>query len=170
MVLPAQNKISDETIYGMLRKNDPFVWEILYDKYSSPIYGLICNLTDDKKTAEAIFTDLFRGLPKENILSDIKYALCPVLLRYTYSYTIRRLHQYGLPAKSLHSPEDAKLIQLLLTQCNSPEAAAIILNITKEQAKEKLHNEFLKLHNQNNSVINPASNDGYSADNLLWPG
>lgn len=138
-------RLSENQIIPLLQKNNPLVWEGLYDKYAPAMFGLICNLTDDKKLAEEIFTNAFLQLKQRQILLKIKYALYPALLRYTYSFTTNHLKKIGINTKTLKLPEGTELIHLLTTQCNSLSQAAFFLKISLPDAKEKLFTEFLSL-------------------------
>ncbi len=141
-------RLSENQIILLFQKNNPLVWEGLYDKYAPAMCGLICNLTDDKKLAEEIFTNAFLHLKQRQILLKIKHALCPALLRYTYSFTTTHLKKIGIIPKTLKLPEGTELIHLLTTQCNSLSHAAFFLKISLPEAKEKLHIEFLSLQKQ----------------------
>jgi|GEM_PF-3040018 len=67
MSLPSE-KISEKNIIAMLQANNPLPWVNLYDKYASAMFGLICNLTEDKLLAEEIFVNAFRELKQKQIL------------------------------------------------------------------------------------------------------
>ncbi len=148
----ANEKISDQQIITLLEENNLLAWKKLYDKYATAMYGLICNLTDDKTLAEEIFVAVFLQLKEKQILSKVKYGLCPTLLRYTFSYTTKQLMECSINPKSFNPLEEVKLIHLLSTQCNSLKEVASILNMSEEETKKKLRSELLNLRNQNQSV------------------
>ncbi|REG94337.1 RNA polymerase sigma factor [Algoriphagus antarcticus] len=153
--MPLQNNIvSEKEIIGMLQENNPVAWRKLYDKYASAMYGLIYNLTKDKLLAEEIFMGAFLDLKQKQILSKTKYAFCPAILRYTYSYTTNHLKEIGIPPKNLNPPKEAELVHLLTTQCNSLNEAASILNISLKEAKKRLHFEFSNLRRLSNIPSN----------------
>lgn len=147
MRLPHQG-ISDQHILSLFAENNPAGWEVLYDKYAPAMYGIIYNLTKNKTIAEEIFTAAFLQLKEKRFFSDIKNTFCPLLLRYTYNFTIRQLKRFGINPKYSNSPEENKLTYLLYTRCNSLKEAASALNITVEEAKRKLHFEFIDHLNQ----------------------
>jgi len=61
--MPLQSEIlSGNQIVVVLQENNPLAWEHLYDKYALAMYGLICNLTEDKLLAEEIFMNAFLEL------------------------------------------------------------------------------------------------------------
>ena len=131
----------------VIKKNqlDMREWEKIYDKYSIPLFTLICNLTDDRIIAEEIFTETFVRLKDRLQLSEANYSLCAQLMRHTYITAMHQLKRNGIKPKVWHSPEETKLIHLLCTQCNSLHEVALMMNITKDQAKKKLHENFLYL-------------------------
>lgn len=138
----------------MLKENDLLAWDNLYNKYASAMYGLICNLIDDKTIAEEIFIAAFIQLKEKQILSELRSGLSYTLLRYTYTYAIKQLKQYGISFKKLIPPEEAKLVHLFYIQSNSLKEAASMLNITEEETKKRLRHEFLQFRNKNNVLIN----------------
>jgi hypothetical protein len=163
-----QNEVvSEKQIIVMLQENNPLAWVNLYDKYGSAMYGLIFGLTEDKPLAEEIFTKAFLELKQKQILSKIKFALCAIILRYTYSYTTAHLKKLGITPKKLNSPKEVELIHLLTTQCNSLNEAASILNITVRETKKRLHTAFLNLRMVNNIPTNAYSADGVYSERLL---
>ncbi len=161
ITMPLQSEIlSGNQIIVMLEENNPLAWGHLYDKYAPAMYGLIYNLTKDKILAEEIFMSAFLELKQKQTLSKIKYALLPIILRHTYSYTTKHLRKIRVTPKILNPPKEAQVIHLLTTQCISLNEAASILNITEKETKERLHVEFLNLRRQNNNPENAHSNDG----------
>jgi len=155
-----KEKKSDQQIITLLLENNLLAWESLYDKYSSAMFGIILNLTDDKTLAEEIFIAAFLQLKEKQILANVKYALCPTLLRYTFNYTTEYLKRSGLNSKIFNPAEEVKLIHLLCTQCNSIKKVASILNMTEEETKKKLRSEILNLRNQKNLVTSSKIRDG----------
>lgn len=150
-------KISDQQIIILLEENNLLAWEKLYDKYAAAMFGLICNLTNDKTLAEEIFITAFLQLKENQILSKVKFSLYPTLLRHTFSYTTKRLKALGINPKIYNPLEEVKLIHLLSTQCNSIKEVASIFNMTEEETKKKLRAELLNLRNQKQSVETPQS-------------
>ena len=109
---------------------------------------LIFNLTKDKLLAQEIFMNSFLEL--KQTLEKIKCVLLPVILRHTYFYTTKYLERISLTPKTINPPKEAELINLFLTQCNSLNKAASILNITVGETKKRLCVEFLNLRIQKN--------------------
>jgi len=143
-----QEKILDQSIITLIKENNILAWEKLYDKYAACMYGLICNLTDDKTLAEQIFVSAFIELKEKKILSNVKHALCMPILRHTFSYATERLKEYGLNPKSFTEKEEVKIIHLLCTQCNSLEEVSSMLNMSEEETKKKLRSELQNLRYQ----------------------
>lgn len=156
----AREIISDHQIITLLEKNNLLAWEKLYDKYSAAMNGLIFNLTDDKILVEDIFVAAFLQLKEKQILSNVKYALCPAILRHTFTYTTKQLKQYGKNPKILEPLDEVKLIHIIYTECNSLKEVASILNLTEEETKKKLRSEILYLRNQKNLVVSANISDG----------
>lgn len=144
-------KISDQQIITMLEESNLLAWEMIYDKYAPAMYGLICTLIEDKTLGEETFVAAFLQLKERQILSKVKYVLCPTVLRHTFSYTTKKLKALGINPRSYKPLEEVKLIHLLSTQCNSLKELASNLNITEEETKKKLRSELLNLRNQKQS-------------------
>ncbi len=144
-----QTKIkSDQNILSLIAENNLEAWEHLYDKYAPAMYGIICNLTDDKPLAEVIFKEAFLQIKEKQILSKATYSLCPCLLRHTHTFARQQLKERGRTC--LNSPnQQTSLINMLCSQNLSFKQAASNFNITEEEAKRKLHEEFLALRLQN---------------------
>ncbi|MEO7210571.1 MAG: hypothetical protein ABIY35_06485 [Chitinophagaceae bacterium] len=159
--------ISGNQIIAMLEENNPLAWENLYDKYASVMYGLICNLTEDKLLAEEILMNAFLELKQKQILSKIKYALLPIIMRYTHSYTIEYLKNIRITEKTFHPQKETELIHLFTTQCSSLKVAASILNITVKETKKRLQVEFLNLRIQNNTPEIVQLADDINVERLL---
>ena len=151
--------LSEKQIITMFQENNPLAWRSLYVKYAAAMYGLICSLTDDKLLAEQIFINAFIQLKEQGTLLKIKYALCAILFRHTYSYAITNLKQVGINPKTLNPSKETKLIHLLTTECNSINEAASLLTITLTETKKRLHTEFLELQKQNNISANVNSGE-----------
>ncbi len=158
----ALKKISEEQIIKLLQKNGSSVWGILYDRYSASMYGIICSLTDDIKIAEQILIEVFKQLKERQILSKVKHALCPNLLRYTYDSATMQLKKYGITQKTLNVSDEVKLIYLLHSQCSSLKEAASILNLSEEETKQKIRSELLQYRNQNQSIENLHQTPSYN--------
>ncbi|MEO8116683.1 MAG: hypothetical protein ABI653_03485 [Bacteroidota bacterium] len=154
-------------IIDMLQENNPLSWSHLYDKYAPVMYGLICNLTEDKLLAEEILKKTFIELKQKQVLSKIKYALLPIILRYTHSYTIEYLKNISIREKTFHPPIETELIHLFTTQCGSIKEAAYMLHITEKEIKKRLYVEFLHLRTQNNTAEIEHSAHDINFEHLL---
>jgi len=141
-------KISDEQIIKMIKDNNFFAWECLYEKYSASIYGLICKLSNNKKIAEEIFTDVFLQLKTKNIIPQVKHALCPTLLRFTYSFILKELKQRGVNSISYNPSHEINLIHLFYAENNCLKNAPSISNMTEEEIKIQTRFEILNLRNR----------------------
>ena len=141
--------LTENEILIMLKEKNPLVWGNLYDKYAAAMFGLICNLTEDRLTAEDIFIKAFLSLKETLVLSKIEYALYCNLLRYTHFYAITHLKALGLKPNNYNPYKEINLIHHLVTQCNSIDEAALMLTITVKEAKKKLRADFKELEKQN---------------------
>lgn len=165
LVLIESEFMCESEIIIMFQENNPFAWSHLYDKYASAMLGSIYKLTNDKILSEEILLKVFLELKQTQILSKIQLALLPVILRFTHLYTLKHLKVIGVSPKHLKQTKESKLVDLLTTQCSSLKEAAVILNITATEGKQKLHLEFLKLRMQNNLNKLAHSYDGISLGN-----
>lgn len=161
--------ISEIEIISMLQENNPLVWSYMYDKYSSAMYRLINNLTEDKVIAEEILINAFLDLRKNQTLANVQYALLPIILRHIHFYTTIYLEKISITPITLQPPKDSELIHLLTNQCNSINDAAVILHITIEEAGRKLHHEFLNLRMTGSINETSFSDDDTSFERLLQP-
>lgn len=121
------------------------LWENLYNKYAMLMYGIIYNLTDDRKIVEEIFKDAFSHLKENQIPSKPGYTLCTYVLRHTHGCALQHLLRHEIQPKVTNPPEASKLIHLLCTDCNVSHKVASILNITIHDLKEKLRSTYLEL-------------------------
>jgi hypothetical protein len=137
--------LTENEIILMLQKKNPLVWGNLYDKYAAAMFGLICNLTEDKLIAEDIFIKTFVSLKETLILTKIEFALYSNLLRFTHFYATTCLKDLGLTPNNYNPYNEINLIHHLTTQCNSIDEAALMLNITVKETKKKLRADFLAL-------------------------
>ncbi len=141
---PQTKIISDQKILSMLSENDLKAWEYLYDKYAPAMYGIVCSLTDDLTVAQEIFKDAFIQLRKRQIFANIRYALCPFLLRHTYGFAKQQLNDRGImfPKEPM---KETSLINIFCSEQVSIKGVASRFDITEEEAKRKLQLEFLAI-------------------------
>ncbi len=131
----------------MIAENNLEAWGQLYDKYAPAMYGIICNLTDDRTLAEEIFKETFLQLKEKQILSKVTYALFPCLLRHTNIFARQQLKERGITCSN-NPIEETSLINILCSQNINIKEVASIFDLTEEEAKKKLHLEFLELRSQ----------------------
>lgn len=112
--MPNIQYLSDSKIVSMIAHEQVKGWECLYDKYSSPMYGIVYILSKDKNIAEDIFFHLFLHL-KDNmeILITQKERLCTFLMQETLAFARNELKRKGLDTDTSSLSETPKLIQLL---------------------------------------------------------
>lgn len=142
------NNISDQNILSMIAENNLEAWEYLYDKYAPAMFGIICNLTMDRKIAEDVFKETFLQLKEKQILSKVTYALCPYLLRHTNTFAKQQLKERNIDC-SKNPIEETSLINILCSQSINIKEVASRFNITVEEFKNKLRAEFLELRSDN---------------------
>lgn len=136
--------ISDQTILSMIAENNMDAWGHLYDKYAAAMYGIICNLTDDRSLAELILKEAFIQLKEKQILSKATYSICPYLLRHTHTFARQQLNEWDTPCSN-RSVEQPSLLNMLCSQDLTIKQAASNFNISEEEAKKKLHIEFIEI-------------------------
>ncbi|MCY7409667.1 MAG: hypothetical protein LH473_05295 [Chitinophagales bacterium] len=142
--------------------------EQLYDKYAPSMYGIIQQLTNDKLLVDEIFMTAFIGIKEKQILSETSESCYPFLMRYTYNFAIRELKRQGIKPIPIDKHNEVELILLLCTRCSSLKEVAYILNITTEEAKKKLHEEFRELrtgHEKKGNLIQATSNENNPFNN-----
>ena len=111
MNITTQN-IVDVEILALIAENKVKGWSLLYDKYASCLFGIICKIIDDKNVAEEVFVESFLELKKTNILSNTPYSLCVFLSKYTYTFAKQKLLQKGLPCIHLNTQQNL-LLQMM---------------------------------------------------------
>lgn len=80
-------------------RNNSHNWEELYNNYAAIMYGVIYHITQDKKTAENIFTEAFCGLK-----NDFEAGQTPVafyLWKYAAKKAMEHLRNQNLPLPEL---------------------------------------------------------------------
>ena len=135
-------------IRQIIKENNFSAWAALYKKYSAAMYGLICNLTDNKEIANEILIGAFIELKTKNILAGVKNSLCLVLLKFTNAFAVSELQKRGIDCKMFTPAEEEKLIHLLCIQCHSLQEVSEILDISKEEVRKQLRIEVLNLRNK----------------------
>lgn len=143
-------------------------WERLYDKYSPSMYGIIGQLTNDRHMADEIFNTAFLNLSEKKILSETSEACYPLIMRYTFNFANQELKRQGIIPMVINPQKEVELILLLCTQCSSLKEVAFILNITTEEAKKKLHEEFNELrtgHEKKGNMVQETSNQNNPFNN-----
>lgn len=143
--------ISDQNILSLIAENKMEAWKHLYDKYSAAMFGIIYNLTSDRKLAEEIFKETFIQLKERKILSKNTHALCSCLLKHTHTFAQQQLNDRGISLSYNHT-EKTSLIEILCSQYISIKQLASNFNLTEAEIKKNLRAEFLALRSQNENV------------------
>lgn len=128
-------------------------WETLYDKYAPVMYGVISNLSKDTGLADEIFIKAFQQVIYNKIISRSTYGHCPALISYTYKFAIQQLLQHHIEPKKNTSAKTQSALNLLYTRCGSLKEAAFFLDLSEDEVKRKLHDEFLELRKTNSSSV-----------------
>ena len=147
-MLPLHTHQLDAEIIPMFAKNDPSVWEHIYDKYAPLMYGTILNLTGDEAIAEELLERAFLDLKRNNVLSQISTTICHKILRHTYKLTINHLKTIGLASSKTLSPhENMTHVNLFFFEETSLKDAANSTNLTEQEIKTNLRSEVNYLRN-----------------------
>ncbi len=142
-----QTSILDKTILSMIIGNNLEAWALLYDKYAPAMFGIICNLTNNRTLAEEIFKEAFLQLKEKQIFSKNTYPLCPYLLKHTYTFTRQKLKERGI-ISTINQHEETSHIHILCSQHISLKELAVKFKLTEQEAKQKVRAEFLDLRNK----------------------
>jgi len=122
------------------------VWEQVYQKYAPLIYGIILNMTGDKRIASEIFKDAFVDLKRKRILSRNHITLCQTLLRYAHKLTLKYLQLRGrVPANPSPFQSKFRLLNMLYCELISTKEAAQKLNMSEQEVLLHLRMEFNQL-------------------------
>lgn len=145
IILPTYLTINTEKS-PIISENTSQNIEQIYDKYAPIIYGIISSLTDNVVISEKIFTDTFIKI-KDNF-PDFKVngTSYPTLMRFTYSFTIQQLIQYGISPKVSNFQEANKLTHLLCTRYESLQDVTSLLNISDDEARKNIRKEHLVMN------------------------
>lgn len=129
--------------------HNEIVWEQVYQKYAPLIYGIILNMTRDKRIAADIFKEAFYGLKRRRILSRTPIALCQALLRHACKLTLKYLEIRGRTAVNCSPfPGQFKILNLLYYDLLPTKEAAQKLNMTEQEVLRSLRMEFVKFRRQ----------------------
>ena len=85
------NKSADIRLFTLLKENNAFAWNCVYDRYASLMYGNILNIIKDKQKAEKIFIIAFINLKAQNIQIPLHCSLSNFLCNYAKQYAIKYL-------------------------------------------------------------------------------
>ena len=142
------NQISDSTILNLIRENNLKGWNLLYDKYTSMMYGIIYTHNDDKGLADEILINLFIRLKEEQMLLRINFALCLCIPHHTYSIAEQELKRRGI--NCTESPfMGNSILHIFNSQYTAIKKVAAKFKISKKKVKQNLHKEFLILRSNN---------------------
>ena len=78
----------DSRLLILLRENNPFAWNCIYDKYAALMYGNILNITQSKKIAEMIFVQAFIKLKKQNRPFPLECSMPNFLCMYAKKFAL----------------------------------------------------------------------------------
>ncbi len=141
-MISVQNQYSDLAIVSMLKSGDLLGWNILYDKYSSILYGAILKITSEEKLAKEILIESFINLQKSDILIHTKRSLLILLLHYTYTFSVSYLYERGItPLNFKAASHTFPLINLLLFTTLPLQKIAKTIGIHETELKTKLLSE-----------------------------
>lgn len=65
-IIQCKNNLEDERLLELLKENNTYAWQCVYDKYAPLMYGNILNIVKDKVNAEKIFINAFTVLKNQN--------------------------------------------------------------------------------------------------------
>lgn len=152
------NQISDSTILNFIRENNLSGWDQLYDKYAPIMYGIICTHTADKRLADEILINLFIRLKSEEVLLNINATSCVSILRYTYINTRKALQKRGI--NYTESPNVGyPTLHIFCSEQTTVKQVADRLNLSKQEIKQLLHQEFLLLRSHNEASQPPREKE-----------
>ncbi len=80
------NKKADDRLLTLLKENNAFAWNCVYDRYASLMYGNILNIIKDKQKAEKIFINAFVNLKEQNIPIPAHCSFSNFLCNYAKKY------------------------------------------------------------------------------------
>lgn len=139
----------DAELIPMFAKNDPSVWEHIYDNYAPLMYGTILKLTNDEAISGELLEKAFLDLKRNNVLSQISKTFCHKILRHTYKLTINHLKTAGMtPSKNSAPHENMTHVNLFLFEGTTLKDAAQSTNLTEQEVKANLRAEVNYLRNQ----------------------
>jgi len=113
----------DIEILDMIKKNDSKGWEALYDKYSNSVFGIICQITRDKKLAEEIIINYFSEIPKNPgpLLAGQNLHISIILQTFIFTITELKMKNIKIVPANISSLPGA--LKILLKE-NRAEVAA----------------------------------------------
>lgn len=132
-------------IIMMLKANNKKSWEVIYDKYSAVVYGMVCRLVPDKTVAEKIFIDVFADMREKQILAKAERSMIPLIMRHACNFIIQQQKGYGLPVALPAQESENKVIGLFCTKLVSVKDAASFFLLTAEELKQRLRRELMAL-------------------------
>ena len=151
---PGNDTIFDPAITTKtLVQNTGHEWGHLYDKYAPLMYGIILNITNDKRIAEKILKKAFLELTKRKILSEVHLVLPMDILRHTYEITLKQMQSIG---RKLLNPQpfngNYPLTNLFYFGLTTVREAAIKFGLTEAEVQQRLREELNQIRNQKNGM------------------
>ncbi len=147
-MLQFNNHQIDAALIPLFAKNDPSVWEHIYDNYAPMMYGTILKLTQNEILAEELLEQAFLDLKRRNILSQVSNKICHKILRYTYNLTVSHLKTLGYSQAEMQtSHNNNTYLNLFLFKGTTLKGAADSTNLTEQEVKKNLRSEVNHLRN-----------------------
>lgn len=147
-MLQFNNHQLDAALIPMFAKNDPSVWEHIYDNYAPMMYGTILKLTQNETLAGELLEQAFLDLKKKNILLQVSNTICHKILRHTYDLTVNHLKTIGVSPKKIQiSNADSSHVNMFYFEGASLKDAANSTNSTEQEVKKNLRAEVNHLRN-----------------------
>lgn len=112
--------IGDEELISRLQLDDQSAFRIVFDRYSSKLYGFSFRLLKDKEQCQEVVQEVFLNLWLSRAKLDNQYPLAPYLYTITRRLTLNAL-------RNLANSQSARLILWNKTQKVSNETEEVVL-------------------------------------------
>lgn len=128
----------DQKIIELIKKNDSFALDLIYDQYGKLIYSSVYAKCKNKTLADDLFQKTFVKIAEKRS----KLSACKNLKSYLVRMAVNEVYDYFRKNKKSISPEDYALFE---RQQSSSEYS--------EKWLEKLRSELEKLPDDQNKVV-----------------
>jgi hypothetical protein len=143
------NHPSDKANISTTVQKNECDWEVVCDQNASTMFGAIFNMTGDEKLSGEILQEAFREIKCGKMFTPDQTSVTQKLLQFTYTLTMTFLKNRGLlPLKKQPFQGDYPLINLFYFELASIEDTASDAEITKQDVRKMLREEFNALRNQ----------------------